>query len=126
MESLKISFAVLSGCGVWRPIKCSDRSNFWFTILQLIFFPLVLLFACLEFAMIVLVDTKLEETIEVLFILLSVINVICKSLSFMYQRKNIINLVNMLSTDLAIPQDQNEIKIRNNNRQLIRFVALIS
>lgn len=120
MESLKITFGILSICGVWKPADWVSQTSY--AIWRSIVLPLPLIISSLQLARMILVELKIEELTEILFIFLSIINVNCKTFNLILQRKNLVNLVNMLGSDLALPRDENEAKINGQYHQLIRFV----
>ena len=121
MESLDISFAILAGCGIWKPAKWStETSEKLFYVWRLIFFPMPYCLASAQLARMILVDMSFDELAEILFIFLSIINLCCKSISFVSRRKNLMNLTNMMRWDCALPQDNDEADIQYQYRQFIR------
>ncbi|XP_014218360.1 odorant receptor 46a-like [Copidosoma floridanum] len=127
MESLKISFAILSICGIWKPVGINSSSSKWaYDVWRLLFMPQPYLFACAQLARIVLVDLSFQEITEILFIFISILNICCKSVNYVVRRKDIINLTSMLSTDCLLPRDKEEIEIYRRCRQFIRYVTLSS
>lgn len=122
IESLEISLTILNLCGILKPI-CKQRSRcrevFYF-LWRLIFAPMPFLIVVGQIISIVIENLNFDEITELLFILLCMINISCKSFSFIIQQKNLIKLTNMLKTDCAVAWDEKEAKIQHKYRRFIR------
>ncbi|NP_001164399.1 odorant receptor 92 [Nasonia vitripennis] len=127
MQSLKVSFTILTYCGIWQPIYWTSgwhRTSFNFC--RVVFRPLPYLLASAQLARIALVDMSFEELTEVIFILLSIVNICCKSVSILMRRADLIKLTKMLGIVSASPQDSDEFNIQHQYHQFIRYVTLSS
>lgn len=125
MKSLKIPFTILTYCGIWQPMHwTSSWHKTLFNFCRVVFRPLPFILASAQLARIVLVNMSLEELAEVIFILLSIINVCCKSVSILMRRTDLIKLTKMLAVVSATPQDIDEFNIQYQYHQFIRFELL--
>lgn len=111
MHTLPLSFALLTYTGYWRPVNLTSIKYWAYSV-----YSAVMIFLLYSFTFCGLVDCfmieDLETFIEKFSLFLSVLGVSCKVMNLVLRRNEIIDLTDMLLTDICVPRDNHEMDIQ--------------
>ncbi|XP_025989821.2 odorant receptor 13a [Solenopsis invicta] len=111
MHTLPLSFALLTYVGYWRPVNLTSV-KYWAYIV----YSIAMIFLLYSFTFCGLVDcfiTKdLDKFIEKFSLFLSVLGVCCKVANLALRRNDIIDLTEMLLTNICVPRNEHETNIQ--------------
>ncbi|XP_011869936.1 PREDICTED: odorant receptor 46a, isoform B-like [Vollenhovia emeryi] len=125
MRILSLNFLLFTMSGVWRPIewtsKCSRRlySMFTFSTLYLLHFSMLI-----QFMDIVLVVDNMDDFATTALFFLSTVSAVCKAVTTVTRRSDIINLVKILQEEPCKPSNEDEINIQRKYDVLIRSYSI--
>ena len=103
MESLELAFNILSFCGVWRPLYYSTKlDNMLYDLHCIVFTPMPYLLVSGLVARLLFENIDPDEKAEAFFVCLTTFGACCKSVNLIFWRKDIIKLINMLTSNEAI------------------------
>ena len=122
MESLELAFNMLSFCGIWRPLYYSTKlDNMLYDLYCIVLTPMPYLLLSGLVARLLLVNIDPNEMAEAFFVCLTMVGTCSKSVNFIFWRKDIIKLINTLTSKEARLQDNAEQDIRRPYDKMIRF-----
>ncbi|XP_011503569.1 PREDICTED: odorant receptor 46a, isoform A-like [Ceratosolen solmsi marchali] len=125
MQVFPITFKILTICGIWRP------KNFDTFIKKYIYYCLTVLICFLVFTFtlshlidIIVCANNFEDLAESCFMVLSMLNICCKTINILYLRNDILQLLKLLINSHCQVVDEIERKIEIKFYNKIRFVTL--
>jgi len=123
MHTLPLSFALLTYTGYWQPLNLTSIKYWAYTV-----YSVVMIFLLLSFTFCGLVDCfmikDLETFIEKFSLFLSVLGVSCKVMNLVLRRDKIIDLSNMLLTNICVPKDNHEMDIQRKFDRNAKWVII--
>ena len=122
MQRLPYSFAIFKYCGLWRPINWTGwKSRLYNTYTCIVVVMLIFYYVC-NFINIWYSIDNLPEFTNNSFVLLTEFGAFCKALTLLIKRRNIIDLGNILETDICQARDTQEIQIQRSFDQDAKYV----
>ena len=126
MEPFQLSYKLLTLSGVWRPTSLSTKwDTTLFQLYRLFIVPLPYLLNVGLLGRLTLHNISFKEFSETLFLYIVTSGVCFKSYNFLRRQKEMLNLSNMLWSKYSAPHNENELAIRREYYQIIRFLLSI-
>ena len=122
MQRLPYNFAIFEYCGMWRPINWTGwKSRLYNTYTCIVVVMLIFYYVCYFINVWYSID-NLPEFTNNSFVLLTEFGAFCKALTLLIKRRNIIDLGNILESDICQARDTQEIEIQRSFDQDAKYV----